>query len=421
MHPNQSALKVKLSIFMFLQYFIWGSWYVSMGIYMSTALKFEGGQIGLAYGAFAIGSMISPFFVGLIADRYFASEKLLAVLGILGGVAMFALARMDTFVPFYLTLILYCALYAPTLALGNSLSLHNLADAKKDFPRVKIFSAIGWIAGGVVLSFFKGEGSALQFYLAGGISIVFGIFALSLPHTPPKKVGQNVSIGEILGLDALALLKKPSYAIFIICMFLICIPLYFYFVMIGIYLTELKWTNIARDLTLGQVSDVIFLLLLPLMLKTLGYKKTFVIGILAWAMRYFFLAQSVTAATAAVPLIFAAILLHGVCYDFLFIAGQLYVDSEANERIRGAVQGFIAFILWGLGAFVGTLLAGKVLAANKLAVAQGTITYDWQRIWNTPAAGAAIVMVVLLIFFREPAKKEPLSPAAAGKPEPVRA
>ena len=390
---------------MFLQYFIWGAWYVSMGTYMATTLKFGGEQIGVAYGAFAIGSMISPFFVGLIADRYFASQKMLAVLGIAGGAAMFALAQVKTFGQFYPMLIVYCALYAPTLALGNSLSLHHLSNAKVDFPRVKIFSAIGWIAGGVALSLLKGEHSHIQFYLAGAVSIAFGIFSLLLPHTPPRKVGQNVRLGEILGFDALALMKKPSFAIFIICMFLICIPLYFYFVMMGIYLTEISWTGIAGKLTLAQVSDVVFLFLLALMLRRLGYKKTIFLGILAWAARYFFLAQSVneTAGIQAV-LIFAAILLHGVCYDFLFIAGQLYVDAESSVRNRGAAQGFIAFILWGIGAFVGTLLAGKTLAAYTLASPQGTILHDWKSIWMTPAIGAGVVLVVFLIFFREPAK-----------------
>jgi MFS family permease len=261
----------------------------------------------------------------------------------------------------------------------------------------------------VTLSLLHGEQSPVQFYLAGGISIAFGLFAFTLPHTPPKKVGQNVSFGEVLGLDALALMKKPSFAIFILCMFLICIPLYFYFVMMGIYVTELQWTNLAGKMTLAQVSDVVFLFLLPLMLKNWGYKKTIFLGILAWAARYFLLAQSVGAAEAQTSLIFAAILLHGVCYDFLFIAGQLYVDAEANERIRGATQGFIAFILWGAGAFVGTLLAGKVLAAHTLATPRGTIAHDWQKIWMTPAIGAAVVLVVFLIFFREPAAK----PAAA--------
>ncbi len=405
MSHSQSTIKIRLSVFMFLQYFIWGSWYVSMGTYLANTLKFGGAQIGAAYGAFAIGAMISPFFVGLIADRYFSSEKLLAVLGIAGGALLCVLPRLTEFGTFYPVLIMYCALYVPTLALGNSLSLHHLADAKNDFPRIKIFSAIGWIAGLFTLSVIKGEQSATQFYLAGGVSILFGLFALALPHTPPMKTGANVTLGEVLGLDALALLKKPSFAIFIGCMFLICIPLYFYFVMLGIYLTELKWDFMAVKTSMAQVSDVIFLFLLPIFLRRFGYKVTIFIGILCWSARYFFLAGSVNMPDAQTLMIYAAIMLHGVCYDFLFIAGQLYVDSEANERIRGAAQGFIAFILWGVGAFVGTMLAGKVLAANQLATPVGSITYDWQNIWMTPAIGAAIVMVIFLIFFREPAKK----------------
>src|SRR3989441_6459456 len=403
----QTALKTRLSCFMFLQYFIWGSWYVSMGTYLANVLKFSGQQVGAAYGAFAIGSMISPFFVGLVADRYFASEKLLAALGVLGGAVLCALPHVTVFKSFYPTLILYCALYAPTLALGNSLSLHHLLNSKTDFPRVKIFSAIGWIAGGVTLSLLKGEQSPIQFYLAGGVSILLGAFALALPHTPPKKVGQNVSLGEVLGLDALALLKKPSFAIFIGCVFLICIPLYFYFVMMSIYLTELQWSGLAGKMTLAQVSDVIFLFLLPIMLKRLGYKKTIFIGISAWAARYFLLAGSVNALTLQTALIFGAILLHGVCYDFLFIAGQLYVDAEANERIRGACQGFIAFILWGIGSFVGTMLAGKVLAMHTLTGVAGPIQHNWRQIWMTPALGATAVLVLFLIFFRDPPRKSP--------------
>jgi len=401
----QTTLKIKLSVFMFLQYFIWGSWYVSMGTFLGQTLKFEGGQIGLAYGAFAIGAMIAPFFVGLIADRYFASEKILAFLGILGGLLMFALPKMTTFGAFYPMLILYCATYVPTLALGNSLSLHHLQNPKTDFPRVKMLSAVGWIGGLIALNALNGAESPIQFYLAGGVSIIFGLFSFTLPHTPPKKTGANVSLGEILGLDALALLKKSSFAIFIACMFLICIPLYFYFVNLGIYLTELKWENMLAKTSLAQVSDVMFFLLLPFFLKRFGYKVTIFLGIGCWVARYFLLAGSVGAGEAQAALIFAAILLHGCCYDFLFIAGQLYVDDEANERIRGAAQGFIAFILWGVGAFVGTLLAGKVLAAHKLALPVGDLTYDWQAIWKTPAWGAAAVLVIFLIFFRDPPKK----------------
>jgi nucleoside transporter len=406
----QTKLKALLSAFMFLQYFIWGSWYVSLGTYLANVLKFTGQEIGMAYGAFAIGAMISPFFVGLIADRYFASEKMLAVLGILGGLVLCALPHLTAFSTFYPTLIVYCALFVPTLALGNSLSLHHLLDAKTGFPRVKIFSAVGWIVGGVTLSLLRGEQSTTQFYLAGAVSILLGLFSLLLPHTPPRKTEANVQLGEVLGLDALALLKRPAFAIFIGCMFLICIPLYFYFVMMSIYLTELKWTGLAGKMTLAQVSDVIFLFLLPLMLRKLGYKKTIFLGILAWVLRYGFLAGSVEYPSFETALIFAAILLHGICYDFLFIAGQLYVDEEANERIRGACQGFIAFILWGVGAFVGTTLAGRVLAMHTFTDQTGATLHNWKNIWLTPAIGAAAVLVIFVLFFRD--RKVPL-PAVA--------
>ncbi|WP_414661636.1 MFS transporter [Horticoccus sp. 23ND18S-11] len=412
MHPlPQSKLKFQLSTFMFLQYFIWGAWYVSMGPYLAVTLKFEGAQIGLAYGAFAIGAMISPFLVGLIADRYFASEKILAVLGVLGGVVLCLIPRCTTFSSFYPMLIVYCALYVPTLALGNSLSLHHLANPKVDFPRVKMLSAVGWIAGLFGLGFIASAESPTQFYLAGGASVVFGLFSLALPHTPPKKTGANVGLGEILGLDALALLKKPSFAIFILCMFLICIPLYFYFVNLGVYLTELKWTNMLEKTSLAQVSDVTFFLLLPIFLGRFGYKVTIFMGIACWIARYFALGFSADGGAAQTALIFTAILLHGACYDFLFIAGQLYVDEEANERIRGAAQGFIAFILWGVGAFVGTLLAGQVLAKHALPVAVNGMAHDWKAIWLTPAWGALAVLVVFVIFFRNPTGSKSGTPA----------
>jgi len=402
----QSQLKGKLALFMFLQYFIWGSWYVSMGTYLSKTLQFTGGQIGLAYGAFAIGAMIAPFLVGLLADRYFASEKLLAFLGIIGGLMLFVLPMMTTFSSFYLMLIIYCCTFVPTLALGNSLSLRHLDNQKRDFPLVKTLASIGWIAAGITLSVvFKGEQSPVQFYVAGTASILFGLFSLSLPHTPPMKTGKDVSMGEILGLDALALLKKPSFAIFIVCMFLICIPLYFYFVNMNLYVTELGWEFTAAKMSLAQVSDVAFLILLPIMLSRLGYKKTIFIGILAWAIRYFLLAGSVDSYSMQTIMVFSAILLHGVCYDFLFIAGQLYVDEEANERMRGAAQGLIAFILWGVGAFVGTHLAGSSQALYTLVQPIGTIAHDWQSIWIYPAWGSVAVLILFVIFFREPKKE----------------
>jgi len=399
-------LKTRLSVFNFLQYFIWGAWYVSMGAYLANACKFSGEEIGLAYGAFAIGSMISPFFIGLVADRFFASEKLLAVLGILGGVVMCVLPQFVVFKSFYPALIIYCALYAPTLALGNSLAFHHLTDSKRDFPLIKRFASLGWIAGGVILSLLNGEQTATQWYLAGGASIVFGLYSLTLPHTPPKKTGK-ASVGEILGLDALRLLKKPSFAVFMLVMFLICIPLYFYFVMAGIFLAHLDWSNIAMKLSLGQVADIITLTFMPFVLKRFGFRKTILAGIIAWILRYLFFAQAAVdpGSIAAAALIYSGILLHGICYDFLFIAGMLYVDREANERIRGACQGFIAFILWGVGAFVGTYLAGRVMDHFAIRDADGVVTgHQWSQIWFTPAMLSVAVLLICFFFFREAPK-----------------
>ena len=400
----QTALKVKLSAFMFLQYFIWGCWYVSLSPYLENTLKFDGNQIGLSYGAFAIGAIIAPFLVGLIADRFFASEKLLAVLGIAGGAVLFALPQFTTFSSFYPMLILYCALYVPTLALGNSLSLTHLANAKVDFPRVKMLSAVGWIGGLVAVNFVDGAESPIQFQIAGGASILFGLYSLILPHTPPTKTGADVKLSEILGLDALGLMRKPSFAIFITCMFLICIPLYFYFVNLSQYLSDLEWENMLLKMSFAQVSDVIFFLFLPFFLKRFGYKKTIFMGITCWVARYFALSASVGGGELMVPLIFAAILLHGACYDFLFIAGQLYVDDEAGERTRGAAQGFIAFILWGVGNLIGTFLAGNVRQNYKLDTPVNGLDYDWAAIWQLPAWGALGVLVIFVIFFRDPKK-----------------
>jgi MFS family permease len=228
---------------------------------------------------------------------------------------------------------------------------------------------------------------------------------LALPHTAPKKTGKDVRLSEILGLDALALMKKPSFAIFITCMFLICIPLYFYFVNMNLYITELGWKYTVAKMSLAQVSDFIFLLLLPLILRHFGYKRTIVIGIIAWAARYFLLAGSVDSISMQTAFVYAAVLIHGVCYDFLFITGQLYVDSEANERMRGAAQGLIAFILWGLGAFIGTQLAGISLASHTLSSPVGSIAHDWKHIWIYPGWGAVVVLVIFMIFFREPKNK----------------
>lgn len=397
----QPRLVPRLSVFMFIQYLIWGSWYVAMGSYLFNTLKFTGDQIGLAYGAFAIGAIISPFLTGLLADRWFATEKMIAVFNLLGAALLFLLSKLTTFSAFYPVLIAYCALYVPTVSLGNSLSFHHLKNPDQEFPRVKVWSAFGWIVAGQIISWLDAENSARQFVVAAIISLALGLYSFTLPNTPPKNVGKRTSLGQMLGLEALALFRRPSFAVFVFSAFLICIPLYFYFVMMATYLGQLGWTKIAAKMTCAQVSDMVFLALLPWFLRTLGYKKTLLLGMLAWLARYALMAYGNAPGGFGTAMLFGAIILHGICYDFLFITGQMYVDEQANERIRGAAQGLIAFVLWGVGAFVGTKLAGLVMDAHKLPQALGAITHDWRGIWLIPAALAGGVLLLFAAAFRE--------------------
>jgi len=327
---------------------------------------------------------------------------MLAVLAALGGIVLLVVAELTSFHAFYPVLILYCASFVPTLALGNSLAMTHLPDIKKSFPHVKILSAFGWIAGSVTLSVLHGERSNLQFQLAGATALVFAGFCLTLPHTPPQKAGRRVSVREALGLDALNMFKRPSFGAFMICIFLISIPLKAYFVMTAIYLTELQWSNVSGKMALAQVSDIVFLFLMPFGLQRLGYKKAIMLGVFAWVVRFTLFAASAAAPGGQLPLIYTSILLHGICYDFLYIAAQLYVNAEANEGNRAAAQGMIAFVLWGISSLVGTLLAGKLLAVYKLAEPLGPLTHDWQHAWMIPAMIAAGVLIIFALAFRNP-------------------
>jgi len=387
-----TATRLKLSVLMFLQYFVWGSWYVTMGTWLGQTLHFSGEQIGLAAGTTALAAMISPFFMGMVADRFFSTERILAALHLIGGVVMFWASLQTTFGTFYTILLIYTLCFMPTLALSNSISFHQMKDPGREFPAIRVLGTIGWIVAGLLIGTLGLEASATPLQLAAASSIVLGVFCLALPHTPPQKQSR-AKLADILGLDALKLLGERSFAIFVLGSFLICIPLQFYYAFANLFLNELHVTNAAGKMTLGQMSEIFFMLVMPWFFRRLGVKYMLLVGMAAWTARYVLFAYGNS--SDLVWMLYAGILLHGICYDFFFVTGQIYVDRRAPADLRAAAQGLIAFVTLGVGMFIGSWVSGRVVDAFG-----GPAGHDWQSIWLVPAAGAAVVLLLFAFFFR---------------------
>jgi nucleoside transporter len=403
----KTPVRLKLSAMMFLEYFVWGSWYVTLATYLGTTLNFPGQQIGSAYSTTAIAAIISPFFVGLVADRFFSTERILAVLHIVGAVAMYYASTLTTFSAFYPVLLLYTLCFMPTLALTNSLSFRHMDDPGKEFPGIRVLGTIGWIVAGLIIGTLGVEATATPLRITAASSVLMGLYSLALPHTPPAKRGEKVSVRDVLGLDALVLLKERSFAVFILGSFLVCIPLQFYYTFTNLFLNELGVQNAAGKMTFGQMSEIFFMLVMPFFFVRLGVKKMMLIGMAAWTARYVLFAFGNNG--SLVWMLYIGILLHGICYDFFFVTGQIYVDRKAPGDLRAAAQGFIAFVTLGAGMYIGALLSGRVV--DMYALPGGG--HDWQRIWLVPAAMAAAVLVLFALLFQYRENEQPAAAVAA--------
>jgi nucleoside transporter len=381
---------------MFLEYFIWGAWYVTMGSYILSGLKGDAIQVGISYANLSIAAIISPFFVGLIADRYFSAQKVLGVLHLAGAATLYLVSTTQDFNNFWWLILLYTLLYMPTTSLANSISFSQMKDPGKEFPAIRVLGTIGWIVAGLLISFLNIESSAMTFRIAAGCSLLLGIFSFFLPDTPIRK--QSNSISSILGLDALVLLKKRSFSIFMLASVLICIPLSFYYGFTNAFLNDIGIENAAGKMTLGQASEILFMLLMPFFFHRLGFKKMLLLGMVAWIIRYLFFAFG--DAGANVWMLYAGIILHGICYDFFFVAGQIFVDNKAGESVKSAAQGMLTFATYGVGMLIGSYVSGFLTEKYSSSI-NGVLHYQWQSVWLIPAVIALAVTLLFTLFFTE--------------------
>ena len=388
----------RLGAMMFLQFFIWGAWFVTLGTYLVQGpLQASASQVATAFLSQSIGAIVAPFLVGLIADRYFAAQRILAVLHLAGALLMWMASTASNFSMFSACIMAYMLLFMPTLALANSVAMRHLQSARKQFPLVRVAGTIGWIVAGVLIGWLGWEQSQrleLSFRMAAMASLALGLYAFTLPHTPPLAQQRDSGLGQLLGLESLRLLKSRSYLVFFLASIAICIPLAFYYNFTNPYLNALGVRGAAGLQSLGQVSEVLLMLAMPLLFVRLGVKAMLALGMAAWVVRYVMFAFGDIG--GGFSLLVIGIVLHGICYDFFFVTGQIYTDAHAGPAARSSAQGFITLATYGVGMLIGTFLSGAVV--EHFTTAAGP---DWQRIWLFPAGVALIVLIAFLLLFRD--------------------
>lgn len=396
--------KVRLSLMMFLQFFIWGSWYATGGNYMNTHGMTN--VIYLAYTASSIGSIVSPFFLGAIADRFFPVQKVLGWMHILSGIFVFSapfFAEGDVVsAPWFLGfLLLHMLCYMPTVSLSTATAFHLLNDKEKEFPVIRVFGTIGWIFAGILVSYvLQADATALPMRISGIASVLMGLYSFTLPAIPPPGAAKKFSVRDVIGIDAFKKLNSRPFIIFILGLLLISVPFASYFTYVPVYLKAAGLADPGFKMTFGQMSEIVFLLALPWFFSKFGLKWVMLIGMIAWALRYGLYA--VAAPSGIEWLIVIGILLHGVCYDFVYVASQVYIDKKASIEIRAQAQGMFVFIAYGVGQGLGALAAGFIF--NNIMTDTSSLS-QWQQFWTIPLLFAAVVSVLFLFGFKEKEEK----------------
>ena len=394
--------RIQLMVMMFLMFFTWGAWYGQMGKYLFTTLKASGDQIGSAYATFSSASIIAPFFVGMIADRFFSAQKVMGVLNLLGAGILYLLIQNQDPNKFFWYILAYTLTFAPNLALSSSIAMNQMTDPGKEFPAIRVLGTIAWIVVTNIIGFYSLGDKVAIYQIAMFTSIAWGLFSFSLPDTPPKATGPATA-SQILGTDAFVLFKDRSFSIFFISSVLVCIPLAFYYAHANLSLTESNMTNVENKMSLGQASEVLFMLMIPFALQKFGIKKMLIVGLIAWIVR--FLCFGYGDGISSEWILYVAIILHGVCYDFFFVTGQIYTDNKAGEKIKNSAQGLITLATYGIGMGIGSKLSGIVLEKYTLIDVTGAVTHNWNGVWMIPAGIAAAVLVLFIIFFKDNSPK----------------
>ncbi|MDC6378960.1 nucleoside permease [Pseudomonas graminis] len=397
------GINARLSAMMFLQFFIWGGWFVTLGTFLTTTLAASGGQVGKAFSTQSWGAMFAPFVIGLIADKFFNAERILAVLHLVGAALLYQLYRSPDFSTFYPFVLAYMIVYMPTLALVNAVAFRQMKNPALEFSRIRVWGTIGWIVAGVVISFgfawdsqqaITTGGLRNTFLMSAAASLILGVYSFTLPDTVPLRSSENTrGLRQLIGVDALGLLKDRGYLVFFIASILICIPLAFYYQNANPFLSEIGVENPTAKMAIGQVSEVLFMLLLPIFIQRFGIKLALLIGMLAWALRYFLFAYGNNGDQAFMLL--TSIALHGVCYDFFFVSGQIYTDARSSDRFRSSAQGLITLATYGLGMLIGFWVAGQVTDHFSTGG-----NHDWRSIWLFPATFALAVFFLFWLSFQ---------------------